>query len=167
MVACSASHACCTASKRSGDRPSIVVTCAPSSSPSVTLQLVTARPSTITVHAPQSRLSQPYLVPVRLDASRSAHSKGVAGSSLYSTPSPLTVIRAIEATLARQRPRCQDEPMPRVTTSLGYSLGYAEAGGGGATPIVFLHGVGSDKSVWRPQLDHFGAARRAIAFDYP
>ena len=34
-------------------------------------------------------------------------------------------------------------------------------------PIVFLHGVGSDKSVWRPQLDHFGQERRAVAFDYP
>ncbi len=34
-------------------------------------------------------------------------------------------------------------------------------------PIVFLHGVGSDKSVWRPQLEHFSAGRRAIAFDYP
>jgi 3-oxoadipate enol-lactonase len=35
------------------------------------------------------------------------------------------------------------------------------------TPIVFLHGVGSDKSVWRPQLDHFAASRHAVAFDYP
>jgi 3-oxoadipate enol-lactonase len=35
------------------------------------------------------------------------------------------------------------------------------------TPIVFLHGVGSDKSVWRPQLDHFGRSRHAVAFDYP
>jgi len=35
------------------------------------------------------------------------------------------------------------------------------------TPIVFLHGVGSDKSVWRTQLHHFGASRHAIAFDYP
>jgi 3-oxoadipate enol-lactonase len=57
--------------------------------------------------------------------------------------------------------------MPRVRTSLGYSIGYAQAGGGAAAPIVFLHGVGSDKSVWHPQLDHFGAKRRAIAFDYP
>ena len=55
----------------------------------------------------------------------------------------------------------------RVQTSAGYSIGYAEAGGGAATPIIFLHGVGSDKSVWRPQLDHFGRSRRAIAFDYP
>ena len=34
-------------------------------------------------------------------------------------------------------------------------------------PIVFLHGVGSDKSVWRPQLEYFSATRRALAFDYP
>jgi len=46
-------------------------------------------------------------------------------------------------------------------------IGYAETGGGEPTPIIFLHGVGSDKSVWRPQLDHFGMTRRAVAFDYP
>ena len=57
--------------------------------------------------------------------------------------------------------------MPRVQTSLGYAIGYAEAGGGDRTPIVFLHGVGSDKSVWRPQLEHFSGERRAVAFDYP
>jgi 3-oxoadipate enol-lactonase len=57
--------------------------------------------------------------------------------------------------------------MARVTTSTGIALGYHEAGDGQATPIVFLHGVGSDKSVWRPQLEHFGRERRAIAFDYP
>ncbi|WP_260483275.1 alpha/beta fold hydrolase [Sphingomicrobium flavum] len=34
-------------------------------------------------------------------------------------------------------------------------------------PILFLHGVGSDKSVWRPQLDHFGQTRHALAADYP
>jgi len=57
--------------------------------------------------------------------------------------------------------------MPRVSTNDGYDIGFDQAGSGDATPIVFLHGVGSDKSVWRPQLDHFGAERRAIAFDYP
>ena len=41
----------------------------------------TAFPSISTVHAPQSPVPQPYLVPVRFDASRSAHSKGVCGSS--------------------------------------------------------------------------------------
>ena len=59
----------------------MVITSAPSSAAIVTAQLSTARPSTITVHAPQSPLSQPYLVPVRFDASRNAHSKGVSGSS--------------------------------------------------------------------------------------
>lgn len=57
--------------------------------------------------------------------------------------------------------------MPRILTSIGISIGYEEAGGGDEMPIVFLHGVGSDKSVWRPQLAHFGRTRRAIAFDYP
>lgn len=55
--------------------------------------------------------------------------------------------------------------MASVLTSLG-RIGFSEAGSGG-TPLVFLHGVGSDKSVWAPQLDHFGKSRRAVAFDYP
>jgi len=42
-----------------------------------------------------------------------------------------------------------------------------EAVSGSASPIVFLHGVGSDKNVWAPQLGHFGRSRRALAFDYP
>ena len=56
--------------------------------------------------------------------------------------------------------------MGAVRTDYG-AIGVTEAGGGAAVPIVFLHGVGSDKSVWRPQIEHFGKARRAIAFDYP
>lgn len=51
-------------------------------------------------------------------------------------------------------------------TTLG-RIGAMEAGAGLATPILFLHGVGSDKSVWAPQLAHFGNARRSIALDYP
>src|SRR5205085_11886981 len=57
--------------------------------------------------------------------------------------------------------------MARVITTTGSAIGYAEAGVGEKMPIVFLHGVGSDKSVWRPQLDHFGQERRSVAFDYP
>jgi 3-oxoadipate enol-lactonase len=57
--------------------------------------------------------------------------------------------------------------MPRIITKDSYAIGFEEAGSGEATPIVFLHGVGSDKSVWRPQLRFFGPARRAVAFDYP
>jgi 3-oxoadipate enol-lactonase len=73
----------------------------------------------------------------------------------------------MQARLARDRRRCHNKAMGRVATRAGYSIGYAEAGKGDATPIVFLHGVGSDKSVWRPQLEHFSGERRAIAFDYP
>jgi 3-oxoadipate enol-lactonase len=57
--------------------------------------------------------------------------------------------------------------MARVRTNAGYEIGYAESGGSEKTPIVFLHGVGSDKSVWRPQLERFGEERRTLAFDYP
>lgn len=57
--------------------------------------------------------------------------------------------------------------MSRVQTGLGCSIGYADSGVGEKTPIVFLHGVGSDKSVWHPQLEAFGRERRALAFDYP
>lgn len=57
--------------------------------------------------------------------------------------------------------------MGAITTSRD-QVGLLEAGAAGeATPIIFLHGVGSDKSVWEPQLRHFGQMRRAIAFDYP
>jgi 3-oxoadipate enol-lactonase len=76
-------------------------------------------------------------------------------------------MRAIAARLARLPRRCQDAMMARVTLDDGRSIGFAECGAGERTPIVFLHGVGSDKSVWRPQLEHFSAERRAVAFDYP
>jgi len=57
--------------------------------------------------------------------------------------------------------------MGRVITTGRAAIGVDEAGSGDAAPILFLHGVGSDKSVWAPQLAHFGATRRAVAFDYP
>jgi 3-oxoadipate enol-lactonase len=46
-------------------------------------------------------------------------------------------------------------------------IGIAANGTDSGPPILFLHGVGSDKSVWRPQLDHFRGQRTAIAMDYP
>ena len=55
--------------------------------------------------------------------------------------------------------------MAAIATTRG-RIGYVDKGGGGV-PIIFLHGVGSDKSVWGPQLDHFGERRRAVALDYP
>jgi len=56
--------------------------------------------------------------------------------------------------------------MASIATARG-RIGFDEAGGGEALPIIFLHGVGSDKRVWAPQLTHFARSRRAVAFDYP
>ena len=53
-----------------------------------------------------------------------------------------------------------------VATERG-RIGVAERGSGNAAPIVFLHGVGSDKSVWLQQLEAFAGRRRALALDYP
>jgi 3-oxoadipate enol-lactonase len=57
--------------------------------------------------------------------------------------------------------------MGAVTTRLGRVGVASEGTERAATPILFLHGVGSDKSVWRLQLRHFGVSRPAHAFDYP
>ena len=57
--------------------------------------------------------------------------------------------------------------MGRVITASGFGIGYDERSGGDRTPLVCLHGVGSDHSVWHPQLGHFAPERRTIAFDYP
>ena len=56
--------------------------------------------------------------------------------------------------------------MGTIHTSKG-AVGVVESGGGDSTPIIFLHGVGSDKSVWASQLAHFSQQRRVVAFDYP
>lgn len=52
-------------------------------------------------------------------------------------------------------------------TSVGIVGVASNSDGGTATPILFLHGVGSDKSVWAPQLAYFGRARKALAIDHP
>ena len=56
--------------------------------------------------------------------------------------------------------------MGAIATTFG-RIGVEESGEGTRTPILFLHGVGSDKSVWAPQLAFFGQSRRAVALDYP
>ena len=56
--------------------------------------------------------------------------------------------------------------MGTITTNRG-PIDVTDVGGGDRTPILFLHGVGSDKHIWAPQLDHFGRERRAIALSYP
>lgn len=48
------------------------------------------------------------------------------------------------------------------------NIGYGEAGGNNEKlPLVFLHGVGSDKSVWDFQVKELSNERRVVAFDYP
>ena len=56
--------------------------------------------------------------------------------------------------------------MGAIDTAAG-RIGVADNGTRDGTPILFLHGVGSTKSVWQPQLDHFRGLRPAIAVDYP
>lgn len=37
----------------------------------------------------------------------------------------------------------------------------------GSRPIVFLHGLGGTSGSWNPQLDHFSATHRCLAWDMP
>ena len=78
-------------------------------------------PSTCTVHAPQSAIPQPNLVPVRFRLSRRIHSSGVSGgtSALMSTRSLLTNRIGIEL--------LQEEITRR---ECGRSLMVGECGGG-------------------------------------
>ena len=56
--------------------------------------------------------------------------------------------------------------MGAIDTAAG-RIGVADNGAQAGAPILFLHGVGSGKSVWQPQLDHYRGARPAIAIDCP
>ena len=56
--------------------------------------------------------------------------------------------------------------MGTIATNRGM-IDVTDVGGGDRTPILFLHGVGSDQHIWAPQLDHFGRERRAVALSYP
>lgn len=42
---------------------------------------------------------------------------------------------------------------------------WVDDGGRGGLPVVFVHGLGGDHEVWREQLDHLRASRRAVALD--
>lgn len=51
----------------------------------------------------------------------------------------------------------------------GLTIGYREEGPAqvAGPAIIFMHGIGSGSRAWQPQLDHFGASWRAIAWDAP
>ncbi|RST30039.1 alpha/beta fold hydrolase [Sphingomonas ginkgonis] len=76
----------------------------------------------------------------------------------------LVIVRRLA--LAKRRANGLSGRMASIDTSVG-RIGVAEAGGGDGTPLLFLHGVGSDKSVWHPQLAALGRTRRCLAMDYP
>ena len=68
------------------------------------------------------------------------------------SPSPLTVIRAMRTTLARARPALpMMNDMARITNERPeFRSAMTKPAAARRRPIVFLHGVGSDKSVWQP-----------------
>src|SRR2546423_15702652 len=72
----------------SADRPSIVTTFLPAPADTGVVQARTAWPFTCTVHAPQTAMPQPYLVPVRPNSSRTTHISGVSGSNVDVTVLP-------------------------------------------------------------------------------
>ena len=53
--------------------------------------------------------------------------------------------------------------MPHATTDDGVKLYYEETGAG--QPLVFVHEFAGDCRSWEPQLRHFGARYRAIAYN--
>src|ERR1700730_986367 len=83
-------HAFCSGCVRSGESPSIVVTCFPATRETGATHERIAFPSKCTVHAPQSAIPQPNLVPVSPSDSRRAHNKGVDGSTSTWTAFPFT-----------------------------------------------------------------------------
>jgi pimeloyl-ACP methyl ester carboxylesterase len=44
-------------------------------------------------------------------------------------------------------------------------LHVSDGGAGAGAAVILIHGLGSDLEVWRPQLDHLRAGRRAVAYD--
>ncbi|WFU45025.1 alpha/beta hydrolase [Bradyrhizobium sp. CB82] len=56
---------------------------------------------------------------------------------------------------------------PRPTITGNGRFAYEVAGSPGATPLVFLHGIGGSARAWRHQLTTFGSRFQAIAWDMP
>jgi len=54
-----------------------------------------------------------------------------------------------------------------MSASAALAIPSAIEEGTGEPALILLHGVGSTASVWRPQLRHFGRARRTLAWNMP
>src|SRR5437867_9513628 len=76
----------------------------------------TACPSTCTVHAPQSAMPQPNLLPVSPSSSRSAHSSGVSPGTSTFWRLPLMSSETITPSFRRRSPHGQDARPPRSAT---------------------------------------------------
>ncbi|MBR0959914.1 alpha/beta fold hydrolase [Bradyrhizobium japonicum] len=57
------------------------------------------------------------------------------------------------------------QPVPMITKDGRFA--YEAAGDPGATPLIFLHGIGGAARAWRRQLATFSDRFRAIAWDMP
>src|SRR5690606_33081189 len=67
----------------------MVVICLPVTADSGVTQERIGAPSACTVQAPHNAIPQPYLVPVRLATSRSAHSRGISSGASRAVSVPL------------------------------------------------------------------------------
>jgi pimeloyl-ACP methyl ester carboxylesterase len=79
---------------------------------------------------------------------------------------PLLALACCTSLLACAAPRAR-APGPDGMTWVEGGAGRLRVsdGGSGEPAVVFVHGLGSDLEVWRAQLDHVRAFRRAVAYD--
>ncbi len=57
--------------------------------------------------------------------------------------------------------------MPRLTIGDNLEINLARTGPKGRTPLVFLHGLGLDLTMWDKQFEEFGQSPGVIALDLP
>ncbi len=72
-------------------------------------------------------------------------------------------VESTKATRALEKP-APPRPVERVDGPWG-RLRVDDGGSGIALPVVFVHGLAGDRTLWRAQLDHFRKTRRALAVD--
>ena len=103
---CESHIACCRGPRLpSAASPSTVVTSLPAAWTASIRHERTARPSTMTVHAPQTPCSQPTWVPVRLRSSRrkSASVLRASGEPVHVAPLTLKVMSTAPWPMSRER----------------------------------------------------------------
>lgn len=85
-----------------------------------------------------------------------------------SVTTELLSLAIIAATATVVAVACGGRPpgAPRLLSVRGPSWGLrVEDGGSGGIPVVFVHGLAGDHSVWAAQLAHLRRSRRAVALD--